>query len=202
VILGGAKISDKIGVLDRLLEQADYLLVGGGMSNTFLKARGEEVAESLVEDESLDAARRLLDRGGDKLVLPLDVVVAEEFDADAQRKSVGTDEVLAGWRILDVGPKTIERFRQTLREARTVVWNGPLGAFELEPFSEGTKAIAKALADLDATTIVGGGETVTAVAQTGVADRLTHVSTGGGAFLEFMEGKDLPGVSVLQDPSK
>jgi phosphoglycerate kinase len=198
VILGGAKISDKIGVIERFLDEADLILIGGGMANTFLKAQGIDVQESLVEEDSVDEARRLAARAGDKLVLPVDAVVADEFDADAEHKTVDVEQVPPGWRILDVGPRTVEVFMEKTADARTVLWNGPLGAFELKPFARATVAMAHALAELDATTIVGGGETVTAITQARLADRFTHVSTGGGAFLEFMEGKDLPGVSVLE----
>lgn len=197
VILGGAKISDKIGVVERFLDEADAVLVGGGMANTFLKARGVDVQASLVEDDSVDEAARLLERGGDRIVLPVDVVVAEDADTEVERRTVAADDVPEGWRILDVGPDTLERFRDALADARTVIWNGPLGAFEVQPFAEGTERLARTLADLDAETVVGGGETGTAVARARVADRLTHVSTGGGAFLEFMEGSELPGVRVL-----
>jgi phosphoglycerate kinase len=199
-ILGGAKVSDKIGVIEHLLGGVDALLVGGGMANTFLKAQGKEIGASLVEDEKLDVARTLLRRAGDKLVLPVDVVIAERAAADAPRRTVSVDAVPAGWRILDVGPKTLDAFRDRLRGARTVVWNGPMGVFEIEPFAAGTVALARALAELQgATTIIGGGDSAAAVEQAGVADRMTHVSTGGGASLEFLEGRELPGVAVLQE---
>ena len=198
-ILGGAKISDKIGVINSLLERVDRLLIGGGMANTFLKARGLFVADSLVEDEVLDTARSLMERAGDQLVLPADVVVANAFDAKADSQVVRVDAVPEGWRILDIGPRTIERFTAELKPAKTVFWNGPMGVFEFPRFAEGTVAIARVVADLDATTIIGGGDSVAAVEQAGVADRITHISTGGGASLEFMEGKELPGVAALQD---
>lgn len=197
-ILGGAKISDKIGVIERLLETVDHLLVGGGMANTFLMARGLEVGNSLVDEASLHEARRLAEKAGDRLVLPVDAVIASELDSSAHRETVSVQRVPEGKRILDVGPDTLALFRKTLVDARTVLWNGPLGAFEVEPFAEGTYAMARALSSLDATTVVGGGETVTAIARTGLKDRMTHVSTGGGAFLEFMEGKELPGVRALE----
>jgi phosphoglycerate kinase len=199
-ILGGAKVSDKIGVIEHLLGRVDALLVGGGMANTFLKAQGKEVGASLVEDEKIDVARALLRRAGDTLVLPADVVIAERVAADAPRRTVSVDGVPAGWRILDVGPKTLDAFAGRLRGARTVVWNGPMGVFEVEPFAAGTVALARALADLPgATTIVGGGDSAAAVAQAGVGERMTHVSTGGGASLEFLEGRELPGVTALQE---
>jgi phosphoglycerate kinase len=199
-ILGGAKVSDKIAVIEHLLAKVDHLLIGGGMANTFLKAQGKEIGKSLVEEDKLDIARALLQRGGDKLVLPIDVVVADRFEPGAARKTVAADAVPADWRILDIGQKTVDLFAARLHTARTVVWNGPMGVFEMEPFAAGTFAIARALAALDhATTIIGGGDSAAAIEQAGVADRVTHVSTGGGAALEFLEGKELPGVTVLQD---
>ena len=198
-LLGGAKISDKIGVIKNLLTRVDALLIGGGMANTFLKAQGYEVGQSLVEDESLGVAKELLERAGEKLALPVDAVVADRFAADAASKAVSVDEVPPDWRILDIGPRTVELFKEKLAEARTVVWNGPLGVFEFPKFAAGTEAIARFLADLEATTIIGGGDVVAAVRRAGVADRITHVSTGGGAALEFLEGKELPGVAALLD---
>lgn len=198
-LLGGAKISDKIGVIENLLTRVDALLIGGGMANTFLKAQGYEVGQSLVEDESLGVAKELLERAGEKLALPVDAVVADRFAADAASKAVPVDEVPPDWRILDIGPRTVELFKEKLAEARTVVWNGPLGVFEFPKFAVGTEAIARFLADLEATTIIGGGDVVAAVRRAGVADRITHVSTGGGAALEFLEGKELPGVAALLD---
>jgi len=198
-LLGGAKISDKIGVIQNLLTRVDALLIGGGMANTFLKAQGYEVGQSLVEDESLGVAKELLERAGEKLALPVDAVVADRFAADAASKAVSVDEVPPDWRILDIGPRTVELFKEKLAGARTVVWNGPLGVFEFPKFAAGTEAIARFLADLEATTIIGGGDVVAAVRRAGVADRITHVSTGGGAALEFLEGKELPGVAALLD---
>ncbi len=198
-ILGGAKVSDKIGVINNLLERVDSLLIGGGMANTFLKAKGHFIGDSLVEDEVLEMARSLMERAGDALVIPSDAVIANAFDAKAESQVVRVDAIPEGWRILDIGPRTIERFIAELRPAKTVVWNGPMGVFEFPRFAEGTVAIARALADLDATTIIGGGDSVAAVEQAGVADRITHISTGGGASLEFLEGKTLPGVAALQD---
>jgi phosphoglycerate kinase len=199
-ILGGAKISDKIGVIENLLGQVDALLVGGGMANTFLKADGYDVAESLVEDGSLDMAKDLLKRAGDKLALPVDVVVADKLDADAFSQVVTVGNVPAGWRILDVGPRTLELFKERLEDAHTVVWNGPMGVFEFDKFAKGTEAVARMLADLpDAVTIIGGGDSAAAVQQADLADEMSHISTGGGASLEFLEGKMLPGVAALQD---
>ena len=202
-VLGGAKVSDKIGVIHNLLKKVNLLLVGGGMANTFLKAQGKAVKESLVENDKLDEARTLMSRAGSKLILPVDVVVADRMDREAQKRTVSVDAVPAGWRILDIGPQSIKRFTQHLRTARTVVWNGPMGVFELEPFATGTFAIAQALAELSgATTIIGGGDSAAAVERAGVADRMTHISTGGGASLEFLEGKKLPGVTILADRYK
>ena len=198
-ILGGAKISSKIGVIDNLLTKVDGLLIGGGMANTFLKAQGHEVGQSLVEDDSLDVARETLERAGKKLTLPVDAVVADRFDAQADSKVVPVDQVPNDWLILDIGPGTVELFKRELASAKTVVWNGPLGVFEFPRFAAGTEAIARFLADLKATTIIGGGDVVAAVGQAGVADRIAHVSTGGGASLEFLEGKPLPGVAALED---
>ncbi|HJY84065.1 MAG TPA: phosphoglycerate kinase [Candidatus Binatia bacterium] len=198
-ILGGAKVSDKIAVIDNLLGKVDMLLIGGGMANTFLKAQGKEVGDSLVENDKLDVARTLLHEGNDKLILPVDAVIANRFDAQVQWRRVDVDDVPPGWRIVDIGPKTIERFKGQLRGAGTVVWNGPMGVFEMAPFAVGTFAIARALAALEsATTIIGGGDSAAAVEQAGVAERITHISTGGGASLEFLEGRELPGVAVLQ----
>lgn len=198
-ILGGAKISDKIGVIENLLGKVDVLLIGGGMANTFFKAQGYEVGESLVEDESLDTARDMLARAGGKLVLPVDAVVADAFSADAQSKVVEVNAVPAGWRILDIGPKTVDLFKEKLAGAKTVVWNGPMGVFEFPRFATGTVEIAKAVADLEAMTIIGGGDSVAAVEQAGLADKMSHISTGGGASLEFLEGKVLPGIAALAD---
>jgi phosphoglycerate kinase len=198
-ILGGAKVSDKIGVIENLLSKVDALLIGGGMANTFLKAQGYEVGESLVEEESLPLAREILTKAGKRLVLPKDVVVADAFDAEARAKTVGVDEVPVGWRILDIGPKTVRLFGERLALAKTVVWNGPMGVFEFPRFAQGTVAIAQKLAQIEAVTIIGGGDTAAAVKQAGQADKMSHISTGGGASLEFLEGKTLPGVAALED---
>jgi phosphoglycerate kinase len=199
-VLGGAKVSDKIEVIHNLLGKVDSLLIGGGMANTFLKAEGKAVGESLVENDKLAEARTLLRDGGSKLILPVDAVVADRLDDGAQMRTVRVDAVPAGWRILDIGPETTQRFIQHLSTAQTVVWNGPMGVFELESFAAGTFAIARALAGLSgATTIIGGGDSAAAVEQAGVAQHMTHISTGGGASLEFLEGKELPGVAALQD---
>ncbi|MGA9350291.1 MAG: phosphoglycerate kinase [Anaerolineae bacterium] len=198
-ILGGAKVSDKIGVIGNLLTKVDGLLIGGGMANTFLKAQGYEIGQSLVEDESLDVARETLERAGERLALPVDVVVADRFDAEANSKVVPVGQVPEDWAILDIGPETVELFRRKLTGTKTVVWNGPMGVFEFPRFAAGTEAIARILADSGATTIIGGGDSVAAVEQASLADKMTHISTGGGASLEFLEGKPLPGVAALED---
>ena len=199
-ILGGAKISDKIGVIENLQARVDAFLIGGGMANTFLKAEGYDVGVSLVEDDSLELARRLLQQAGDKLVLPVDVTVADRFHADAFSQVVVAGSVPPGWRILDIGPRTLELFQGHLEKARTVVWNGPMGVFEFPKFAQGTEAVARILATLpDATTVIGGGDSAAAVKRAGLDEKMTHVSTGGGASLEFLEGKVLPGVAVLAD---
>ncbi len=198
-ILGGAKISDKITVVERLLEKADRLLIGGGMANTFLAAQGFSMGDSLVEQDSIETAKDLLSRSADQILLPVDLVIGDRFAEDAQSKTVSVDAVPAGWGAYDIGPKTVEAFSQALNGAKLVVWNGPMGVFEFETFAKGTWAIAKAVAACEGTTIVGGGESTAAVRQAGLTDRISHVSTGGGASLEFLEGKELPGVAVLED---
>jgi phosphoglycerate kinase len=198
-ILGGAKISDKIGVVESLLQRADQLLVGGGMANTFLAAQGLSLGDSLVEAEVLDTARQLAGRAGGKLRLPTDAVIADAFSETANHRVVPIGNISAGWRILDIGPETAKAFGQSLGTAKLVVWNGPMGVFEFPVFAAGTRAVAEALADCRGTTIVGGGDSAAAVAQAGLAQRVTHVSTGGGATLELLEGKTLPGVAALQD---
>lgn len=198
-ILGGAKISDKIGVIENLLVKCDRLLIGGGMANTFFKGMGFEVGDSLVEEEAVATARSLLEGAGGRLILPVDVVIADAFDNAAHTRVVAPNDVPAGWRILDVGPKTIATFESALSGAKTVVWNGPLGVFEMPNFARGTFAVAELLARLDAVTIIGGGDSAAAVQQAGLAGKMSHVSTGGGASLEFLEGMVLPGVAALAD---
>jgi len=198
-ILGGAKVSDKIGVIENLLPKVDHLLVGGGMANTFFKAQGHEVGDSLLEEDKVDVARDLLERAGAKLSLPVDVVIADAFSADANHMTVPVDRVPAGWRILDIGPESVCEFTAVLRTAETVVWNGPMGVFEFPAFARGTVEIARALAGTTATTIIGGGDSAAAVEQAGLSEQMTHISTGGGASLEFLEGKVLPGVAALDD---
>jgi phosphoglycerate kinase len=198
-ILGGAKVSDKIGVIDNLIKKADRILIGGGMANTFFKAQGYAMADSLVEDEVLDTAKELLDMAGGKLVLPVDVVIADAFDANAADKIMDVGDVPAGWRILDIGPRTVEAFSDIIKKAGTVVWNGPMGVFELDKFAKGTFEVAKAIAESDATGIVGGGDSASAIKKSGLEDKITHISTGGGASLEMLEGKMLPGLAALDD---
>jgi phosphoglycerate kinase len=198
-ILGGAKISDKILVVETLLRQADKLIIGGGMANTFLAAKGMNMQDSLVEEASLDTAKSLLEKSGDKLILPVDAIIADKFEAEANTQIVDVDQIPAGWRMMDVGPKTLELYKQALNGARLIVWNGPVGVFEMPKFAEGTFALAKLLADSGATTVIGGGDSASAVKKAGVAKQMTHVSTGGGASLEFLEGKELPGVAALMD---
>jgi len=200
-ILGGAKVSDKIGVIQNLLGKVDKLIIGGGMSYTFLKARGLEIGKSILEADKMELARNLEEEAkkrGVELLLPVDVIVADDFSVKANRKAVPVEEIPKEWEGMDIGPKTIKLFQSALAGAKTVVWNGPVGVFEMEPFSVGTKSIAQTLAELtDATTIIGGGDSAAAVEQLGYADKITHISTGGGASLEFLEGKELPGVAAL-----
>lgn len=199
-VLGGAKVSDKIGVIENLLSKTDQLLIGGGMANTFFKAQGYEIGDSLVEDDKLEIARQLIERAGaDKLVLPVDVIVADAFAPDANTQIISPENVSKGWRILDIGPKTAEKYKALLKQAKTVVWNGPMGVFEMPAFAKGTLAVAEAVAEVQGTTIIGGGDSVAAVEQSGLADKMTHISTGGGASLEFLEGQVLPGVAALND---
>jgi phosphoglycerate kinase len=198
-IMGGAKISDKIGVIKNLLKKADTVLIGGGMANTFFKAQGVDVADSLVEDEALETAKGLLKDAGKKLVLPVDVVLGDKFDVEAQKKTIKLGPVPEGWRILDIGPETIKAFSKVIADAGTVVWNGPMGVFEFPRFAEGTFGIAKAVASSNAVSIVGGGDSVAAIQESGLADKITHISTGGGASLEMLEGLELPGVAALLD---
>jgi phosphoglycerate kinase len=198
-ILGGAKISDKILVVETLLTQADKLIIGGGMANTFLAAKGLNMQDSLVEKESLETARSIMEKSGNKLILPVDAVIADKFEAEANTQTVDVDKIPAGWRMMDVGPKTLELYKQALKGARLIVWNGPVGVFEMPKFAEGTFALARLLADSGATTVIGGGDSASAVKKAGVAKQMTHVSTGGGASLEFLEGKELPGVAALMD---
>jgi phosphoglycerate kinase len=202
-IIGGAKISTKMAVLESLLDRVDKLLIGGGLANTFLKAEGFEVGESLVEEDYVEAAKGVMQKAekkGVRLLLPADVIVAERFEADSPAKRVSVKDVPPGWRIMDVGETTIDVFANALKGAKTVVWNGPMGVAEMGPFSHGSHRLAAVIAALpDADTIIGGGETAAVVEQVGMASKFSHVSTGGGASLEFLEGKELPGVAALED---
>ena len=198
-ILGGAKISDKILVVETLLAQADKLIIGGGMANTFLAAKGYNMQDSLVEEVSIETAKSILAKSGDKIILPVDAVIADKFDAEANSQVVDVDKIPAGWRMLDVGPKTLDLYKRELEGAKLIVWNGPVGVFEMPKFAEGTFALARMLAESGATTVIGGGDSASAVKKAGVAKQMTHVSTGGGASLEFLEGKELPGVAALND---
>ena len=201
-ILGGAKVSDKIGVIDSLLEKVDTLMIGGGMAYTFFKAQGYEVGNSICEMDKLDLAKEAMEKAeqkGVKLMLPVDTKVGKEFKPDTESKIVSYTEIPADWEGFDIGPETIKMFEDELRKAKTVVWNGPLGLFEFDQFAVGTNAIAKVLSEIDATTIIGGGDSAAAVKKAGLEDKMTHISTGGGASLEFLEGKKLPGIEALMD---
>ena len=201
-ILGGAKVSDKIGVIDSLLDKVDTLMIGGGMAYTFFKAQGYNVGNSLCEVEKTDLALEAMEKAkakGVKLLLPIDTKIGKEFKPDTESKTVAWTEIPDEWEGFDIGEKTIEMFKKELQNAKTVIWNGPLGLFEFDQFAIGTNEIAKTLADLDATTIIGGGDSAAAVTKAGLADKMTHISTGGGASLEFLEGKKLPGIECLQD---
>ena len=198
-ILGGAKVSDKINVIKNLLEKADTILIGGGMANTFFKAQGYPVADSLVEDAALETARELVKSGGAKLRLPVDVIIAEDFDDGAKSRVMSVGPVPEGWRILDIGPETIKKYTKVILQAGTVVWNGPMGVFEMPNFAKGTFEIANAVANSGAISIIGGGDSASAIKKSGLADKISHISTGGGASLEMLEGVQLPGLVALED---
>ena len=198
-ILGGAKVSDKLGVIESLLGTADSLLIGGAMCFTFFKAQGYEIGNSLVEDDYLEEAKRLMEEAGDRLVLPVDVVVTEAMEEDAESETVPVDGIPAGRMGLDIGPKTVDLFSEHISGASTIFWNGPMGVFEIDAFAKGTEGVARAVAESGATSVVGGGDSVAAVNKLGLEDRMSHISTGGGASLEYVEGKELPGIAVLPD---
>jgi 3-phosphoglycerate kinase len=198
-ILGGAKVSDKLGVIESLLNVADFLLIGGAMCFTFFKSQGYEVGSSLVEDDQLETAADLLEAASGKIVLPVDIVVASAMDEGAESKVVRLHEIPEGWMGLDVGPETVERFGERISEAQTIFWNGPMGVFEIDQFARGTEGVARAVAESDATSIVGGGDSVAAVTKLGLEDEMSFISTGGGASLEYVEGKELPGVAALPE---
>ncbi|ASK62757.1 phosphoglycerate kinase [Virgibacillus phasianinus] len=201
-IIGGAKVKDKIDVIDNLLEKVDNLIIGGGLAYTFIKAQGYEIGKSLLEEDKIDVAKQFMQKAKDKgvnLVLPEDAVVADDFSNDANTKIVAIDEIPADWEALDIGPKTRETFRNIVADSKLVIWNGPMGVFEINSFAGGTQEVAEALATTNGYTIIGGGDSAAAVEKFGFADQMDHVSTGGGASLEFMEGKELPGVQALDD---
>jgi len=201
-ILGGAKVSSKLSVIENLLEKVDTLIIGGGMSYTFSKAMGGSVGKSLLEEDYLEYALKMLkkaDEKGVRLLLPVDTIIADDFSNEANRKVVGSKEIPDGWQGLDIGPETEKIFCDAVKDAKTIVWNGPMGCFEMPNFAHGTEAVAKALADTDAITIIGGGDSAAAVNIMGYGDKMTHISTGGGASLEFLEGKELPGIAAIDD---
>ena len=201
-ILGGAKVSSKISVIERLLDKVDTLIIGGGMAYTFSKAQGGKIGTSLCEDDYLDYALNMVKKAeekGVKLLLPVDNIIGDQFSNDAKTQTVAAGEIPDGWEGMDIGPKTEEIFSAAVKDAKTVVWNGPMGCFEMPKFAHGTKAVAEALANTDAVTIIGGGDSAAAVNQLGYGDKMTHISTGGGASLEFLEGKELPGVAAAND---
>ncbi|MCM3612431.1 phosphoglycerate kinase [Planococcus sp. MERTA32b] len=201
-IIGGAKVKDKIGVIDHLLDKVDNLIIGGGLSYTFIKAQGHEIGQSLVEEDKLELAKSFIQKAeekGVKFFLPIDAVVASEFSADAETKSVKIEEIPSDWMGLDIGPDTADIYRDVIKNSRLIIWNGPMGVFEMEPFANGTRSIANAMAETEGYTIIGGGDSAAAVEKFNVADKMDHISTGGGASLEFMEGKELPGVTALTD---
>jgi phosphoglycerate kinase len=197
-ILGGAKVSDKINVIDNLLNLCDTVLIGGAMAYTFMLAQGRKVGDSLVEKDKTDLAKQLMEKGGDKLVLPVDTHCGDQFDP-ACNKQITEGEIPDGWEGFDIGPKTIEKFGEAVRDAKLVVWNGPMGVFEMPPFDEGTKAVAEAIATSGCTSIIGGGDSAAAIEQLGFADRVSHVSTGGGASLAMLEGQSFEAVDILDD---
>ena len=201
-IIGGAKVTDKIGVIENLLDKVDHLIIGGGLAYTFVKAKGYEIGNSLLDEDKIDLAKEFMDKAKEKGVnfyMPVDVVVAKEFAADAESKVVSIEEIPADWEGLDIGPKTRELYAKVIKQSQLVIWNGPMGVFEFDQFAEGTKAVAEALAETEGFTIIGGGDSAAAVTKFNLEDKMDHVSTGGGASLEFMEGKVLPGVAALQD---
>lgn len=201
-IIGGAKVKDKIDVIEQLLQKVDNLIIGGGLSYTFIKALGHNIGDSLLEEDKLDIAKGFIEKAKEKgvnLLLPVDAVIADQFSPTAHTQTVGIEEIPDDWQGLDIGPRTIDLFRRTIGESKVVVWNGPMGVFEYDLFAEGTKAVAQAMADCDGLTIIGGGDSAAAVEKFNLAGQMSHISTGGGASLEFMEGKELPGIAALDD---
>jgi phosphoglycerate kinase len=202
-IIGGAKVKDKIGVIDNLLEKVDNLIIGGGLAYTFVKAQGHEIGKSLLEEDKVELAKSFMEKAkakGVNFYMPVDAIVADDFSADANTKVVAIEEIPADWEALDIGPKTAETYRDVIQKSKLVIWNGPMGVFEIDKFAQGTKAVAQALADANDTySVIGGGDSAAAVEKFGLAEKMSHISTGGGASLEFMEGKELPGVVALND---
>ncbi|MFT9488512.1 phosphoglycerate kinase [Tepidibacillus infernus] len=201
-IIGGAKVKDKIGVIENLLEKVDNLIIGGGLAYTFIKSQGYEIGKSLLEEDKIDLAKSFIEKAKEnnvRFLMPVDAVVADDFSETANTKIVDIKEIPADWEALDIGPKTVELYREVILNSKLVVWNGPMGVFEMDRFAKGTNGIAQAMADTNATTIIGGGDSAAAIEKAGLADQMTHISTGGGASLEFMEGKELPGVVALND---
>lgn len=202
-IIGGAKVKDKIGVIDNLLDKVDNLIIGGGLAYTFIKAKGHEIGNSLLEEDKIDLAKQFMEKAekqGVKFYMPIDGVVADKFGEDAETKVVNIEEIPSDWEALDIGPKTLELYKDVVSNSKLVIWNGPMGVFEIEKFADGTKGVAQALAEAESTyTVIGGGDSAAAVEKFGYADKMDHISTGGGASLEFIEGKDLPGVTALND---
>lgn len=198
-ILGGAKVSDKIGVINNLLDRVNTILIGGGMANTFFAAEGYDMADSLVEDDAIEAAKEILKKNGEKLILPVDMVIADQFSNEAQKKLIPVGDVPAGWRVLDIGKRSLDKFNEFIAPAKTIVWNGPMGVFEFPKFAQGTFDIAEAVANSNAVSIIGGGDSASAVKKAGLEDNITHISTGGGASLKMLEGAELPGLEALDD---
>ena len=200
-IIGGAKVKDKIGVIEHLLDKVDNIIIGGGLSYTFSKAQGHEIGKSLVEEDKIELAKSFIEKAKEKgvnLYLPIDAVIADDFSKDANTKVVDIDEIPSDWMGLDIGPKTAELYADVIKDSKLIIWNGPMGVFEMEAFAKGTKGVADAMAETDGYTIIGGGDSAAAVEKFDVADKMDHISTGGGASLEFMEGKDLPGVICIK----
>ncbi|OEF99696.1 phosphoglycerate kinase [Vulcanibacillus modesticaldus] len=201
-IIGGAKVKDKIGVIENLLDRVDNLIIGGGLAYTFIKSQGYEIGNSLLEEDKIELAKEFIEKAkakGVRFLMPIDAVVADRFAENANTKIVDISEIPADWEALDIGPKTVELYEEVIKDSKLVIWNGPMGVFEMDKFANGTNGIAKAMADTDAITIIGGGDSAAAIEKAGLADKMSHISTGGGASLEFIEGKDLPGVVALND---
>ncbi len=204
-IIGGAKVKDKIGVIENLLEKVDNLIIGGGLAYTFVKAQGFKIGESLLEEDKIDLAKSFIEKAktkGVRFLMPIDVIVADEFSNDATTKIVDISEIPSDWQALDIGPKTVALYEETILDSKLIIWNGPMGVFEFDKFANGTNKVAEAMAKVEAITIIGGGDSAAAIEKTGLSDKMTHISTGGGASLEFMEGKELPGVTALNEKDR